>query len=73
MNFIPILYSLIFPVFGSTFAVLSKTSIACTFLIVFTASLTAVWLVSSQLLSELPEAQQPLLWDEAEDICVYVR
>jgi hypothetical protein len=33
---------LIFPVFGSTLAVLPKTSIACTFLIVFTASLTAV-------------------------------
>ncbi len=32
-NFIPILYSLIFPEFGSTLAVISKASIACTFLI----------------------------------------
>jgi hypothetical protein len=40
-NFITALYSVIFPVCGSTCAVLSKTSIPVMFLIVFAASLSA--------------------------------
>ena len=39
-------------------------------LVLFTASLTAVWAASSQLLSELPTSSTISPMVEAEDICV---